>query len=256
MTAEECKAAAELLAKAIDSGQRVLAATELWPGLSSEDAMTIQQELVSVWVARGRRLAGYKLLLARPDQQERYGTDEPAFAHLFADMQLTSGDRVLASDLWKVRVEPEIAFVVARDLTGPDCTVADILPATDYVTTAIELPSARMNWQFGLANLLADNGGARYFVLGPRATGAKIAGPAIVVRRNGKEELRGSPTAIMGDPSRAVAWLVNQLSKRGEALRAGAVVLTGSCTTPMVASQGDEVSVESEGIGSSSITLI
>ncbi len=256
MTADECRAAAQLLVKAIDGGHRVPTATDLWPGLSSADGLTIQQELASIWVARGRRLAGYKLLLARQDQQERYGTSEPTFAYLFADMQLPSGDRVPARDLWEVRVEPEIAFVVARDLTGPDCTEADVLAATAYVTTAIELPSARMKWQFGLANLLADNGGARYFVLGPRATGAKIAGPAIVVRRNGKEEMRGSPTAIMGDPSRAVAWLVNQLARRGEAIRAGAVVLTGSCTTPMVASQGDEVSVESDGIGTSSITLI
>lgn len=41
------------------------------------------------------------------------------------------------------RIEVELAFVLAKPLRGPNCTLFDVYNATDYVIPALELIDAR-----------------------------------------------------------------------------------------------------------------
>ncbi|MDI4740137.1 substrate-binding domain-containing protein, partial [Salmonella enterica subsp. enterica serovar Kentucky] len=41
------------------------------------------------------------------------------------------------------RIEVELAFVLAKPLRGPHCTLFDVYNATDYVIPALELIDAR-----------------------------------------------------------------------------------------------------------------
>src|SRR3954464_4945889 len=43
------------------------------------------------------------------------------------------------------RIEVELAFVLKAPLKGPDCTLFDVLNATDYVTPALEILETRMH---------------------------------------------------------------------------------------------------------------
>src|SRR3546814_18807698 len=42
------------------------------------------------------------------------------------------------------RLEVELAFVLGRPLQGPDCTLLDVLSATEYVMPAIEIIDSRI----------------------------------------------------------------------------------------------------------------
>jgi 2-keto-4-pentenoate hydratase len=48
----------------------------------------------------------------------------------------------------------------------------------------------------------------------------------------------------MGDPRSALAWITNELSAYGDGLRAGDVVITGTCLTPVPVSTGDSVKAD------------
>ena len=54
---------------------------------------------------------------------------------------------------------------------------------------------------------------------------------------------------------RLIAWLARHAQARGRALRAGDIVTTGSCTPPVIASEGAHVTGEITGLGRLDLTL-
>ena len=67
--------------------------------------------------------------------------------------------------------------------------------------------------------------------------------------RNGRPAGEGSGANALGDPRRALAWLVNERAKRGGGVKAGEVVITGTCLKPVEIEPGDHVTVEFSGLG-------
>ncbi|MET0508628.1 MAG: hydratase, partial [Burkholderiaceae bacterium] len=63
----------------------------------------------------------------------------------------------------------------------------------------------------------------------------------------------GSGRAVLGDPRTALAWLANELPRRGQWLKAGQVVTTGACMTPLEVLPGDGVTADYGKIGSVSV---
>ena len=51
----------------------------------------------------------------------------------------------------------------------------------------------------------------------------------------------GTGANVLGDPRVALAWLVNEVSALGITLRAGQVITTGTCVTPMPIAAHDVV---------------
>ena len=65
------------------------------------------------------------------------------------------------------------------------------------------------------------------------------------VRRAGLSPDRdGKGANVLGDPRVALAWLVNELSGLGIALKAGEVVTTGTCVVPVPIAPGDTVTAD------------
>jgi len=126
--------------------------------------------------------------------------------------------------------------------------------------TAIEVVDERYaDWPHTEApTLIADDFFAAGCVLGaPIARDAvsdlsKLPGQALI---NGVEVARGIGADVMGHPYKALAWLANNLAERGEALRAGDVVLTGSLVQTQWPACGDEVVVTISGLGMASVTF-
>jgi 2-keto-4-pentenoate hydratase len=87
-----------------------------------------------------------------------FGVNEPDFGHLFDDMMLASGGECRVDALMLPRVEPEIAFALARELRGPGVTRVDVLAAAEYATPALEIIDTRIrDWKITLADTIADN---------------------------------------------------------------------------------------------------
>ena len=119
-------------------------------------------------------------------------------------------------------------------------------PAVATLHPAIEVPDSRYDdfASVGAPQLIADNACAHLFVLGP-ATRADwramdLARHRVVGSVAGKTEREGRGANVLGDPGLALTWLVNELSRLGIPLRAGQVVTTGTCVTPLPVSEGDE----------------
>ncbi|MFG2441222.1 fumarylacetoacetate hydrolase family protein, partial [Nocardia fluminea] len=68
--------------------------------------------------------------------------------------------------------------------------------------------------------------------------------------RNGEVIAEGRSDAVLGDPVIAVAWLARKVASFGVRLKAGDIVLPGSCTRAIDARPGDDFHAEFSGLGS------
>jgi 2-keto-4-pentenoate hydratase len=59
----------------------------------------------------------------------------------------------------------------------------------------------------------------------------------------------------MGHPIEPLVWLANLLAERGQHLRKGQVIVTGSMITPADIDKGDTVVFEAEGLGEARLTV-
>lgn len=232
--------------------------TDRWPDIAIADGYAVQQALEALWSRQQPEPAGYKIFLSLETLQAQFGTNEPAYARLYSEMVLQDGARVREQDLVYGRVEAEVAFRLGRDLVGPDCGAEEVLAATEYVSPAIELPSGRMAWRDNVPNMLADNGGAARIVVGtarvqPRAL--DLATMSVTMTSEGRQIAVGSTRNVLGSPVTAMVWLVRKLHEHGRFLRAGELVMTGTCTPVMPVSAGQTVAVHFEGLGSTAVTL-
>ena len=112
--------------------------------MTAADAYRIQMINVERRVASGRKIVGRKVGLTSVAMQKMLGVNEPDFGQLFDDMMLASGGECRVDSLMLPRVEPEIAFVLARELRGPGVTRQDVLAAADYVIPALEIIDTRI----------------------------------------------------------------------------------------------------------------
>src|SRR5581483_206615 len=233
-------------------GKPIAPFTDEYPDLDLETAYAAADCLVAAHVDGGEKVVGAKLGLTSRAKQEAMGVPHPLYGWLTDAMALPSGE-VDAGRLIQPRVEPEIAFLLARDLAGP-VTVTEVLAATEAVFGAVDVLDSRyQDYRFALADVVADNASAARFVLGPRARrpaeleDLRLVG--CVLRDRGALVATAAGAAVMGHPAASVAWLVNRLAARGRGLPAGSIVLSGGLTAPVPLARGGFATVEFDGLG-------
>lgn len=234
--------------------------TDLYPGIDAADAYGIQLINIRRQLDEGATVYGHKVGLSSKVMQQMMGVDEPDYGHLLSDMVLSEGTPVETGRYCRPRIEVEIGYVLGRALPGEDCTTADVLAATEYVVPAIELIDSRIrDWRIGLADTIADNASSAGVLLGAarvRPADLDPADIAAVLYRNGEEIARGNTSAVLGDPTEAVAWLARTVASYGVRLEAGHVVLPGSCTRAVDVAPGEEFRAEFEGLGPVSAVFV
>lgn len=252
MTSREHLAVANTLADAYGTKVPVDPPSASW-AMTVEDAYAVQSLQVQRWIAQGASVKGHKVGLTARAMQKMLGVDQPDYGQLLDTMFVASGERIVATRFLQPRVEPEIAFVLGRDLQGPGVTPVDVVRATDFVVASLELIDSRIrDWKITLPDTIADNASSGAVVLASRpvllgSVDLRLAGCNL--HRNGALVATGAGGAVLGDPARAVAWLANVRAATGEVLRAGDVVIPGSCTAAVPVSPGDSIRAEFAGIG-------
>ena len=125
-----------------------------------------------------------------------------------------------------------MAFLIGRELRGPDVTLQDVLAATEACCPVVELVDSRVeSWRIGLVDTVADNASYGGFTLGPWSSAMKYAELrtlGMIIQKNGESVIEGLVAAALGHPARAVAWLANRLGSFGVSLQPGDIVLSGS----------------------------
>ncbi|MHB8666007.1 MAG: 2-keto-4-pentenoate hydratase [Burkholderiales bacterium] len=213
------------------------------------EGYAIQAELAKL---SGQPVVGWKIAATSTAGQQHIRVDGPLGGRLLAVRAVGAGARVsLERNNMKV-AEAEFAFRMGKPLPRRDAAygVAEVLAAVASLHPAIEVPDSRYEdfTRVGAAQLIADVACACWFAIGP-ATSADwratdLAQHGVAAYRNGAPAGQGSGARVLGDPRVALAWIANELSAYGEGLRAGDVVITGTCLTPVPVSAGDSVKAD------------
>ncbi|MEI7518572.1 MAG: 2-keto-4-pentenoate hydratase [Mycobacteriaceae bacterium] len=228
--------------------------TAAHPDIDVVDAYEIQLINIRARLDDGARVIGHKVGLSSEAMQKMMGVDEPDYGHLLADMEVFEDVPVDTARFLYPRVEVEVGFILADDLPGAGCTEDDVLAATAAFAPSIELIDTRIrDWKIALCDTIADNASSAGWVLGPQRVSPKdidIKTIDAVLTRNGEVVAEGRSDAVLGNPVTAVAWLARKVDSFGVRLKAGDIVLPGSCTRAIDARPGDNFVADFAGLGS------
>jgi len=144
LTTDDIRGAAERLDHAEKTRTQIRQLSLEHPGITIEDAYAIQNAWVEMKVAQGRVVKGHKIGLTSKAMQSALNIDEPDSGILLDDMFFADGGLVPSDRFIATRVEAELAFVMKSRLSGPDCTMFDVLNATDFVVPALEILDTRV----------------------------------------------------------------------------------------------------------------
>ncbi|MBX2803701.1 MAG: fumarylacetoacetate hydrolase family protein [Myxococcales bacterium] len=257
ISAELRQQAARALHDAERTATPIAPLTQTYEGIDVVDAYQIQLAQIGRRVEEGAVVRGHKVGLSSAAMQRMLKVSEPDYGHLLDDMFVYETDPVPVSALCFPRIEMEVAFVLARPLSGPGCTVADVLAATAYVAPALEIIDSRVvDWKIGLVDTIADNASSARVVLGGCATpvdAVDLRTVGAVLRKNGEIAETGAAGAVLGNPATAVAWLANKVHQFGVTLGEGHVVLPGACSRAIDVAPGDVIRADFDTLGHVSV---
>lgn len=211
---------------------------------TSDRGYAIQSQLISRALRDGRILAGRKIGLTSKLVQAQLGVHEPVHGPIFSDRVLLSGITLTQTDFIAPKVEPELAFTVAHDVTEAGLDHTALAAHFAHVTAAIEIVDSRITgWGFQLPDMIADYAVGARVILGETQIPLDeldLATLSVTAWRNGEIEGTGTGAACLDHPLNALGWLADALIATGEPLRAGQIVITGSLTPVLPLAQGDE----------------
>jgi 2-oxo-hept-3-ene-1,7-dioate hydratase len=254
MQAKTVKTLASALNQAEKSQTQVRQFSLEHPQMTIADAYAVQSAWVSMKIKEGRKEIGHKIGLTSRAMQRASNITEPDFGTLLDDMLFKEGSTISTDKFIVPRIEVELAFILNKPLSGPNCTLFDVLNATDYVTPALELIDARIHQVDPVSKLtrkvfdtISDNAANAGIILGGRPfkpDAVDMRWVSALLYRNGVIEESGVAAAVLNHPGYGVAWLANKLHAHGQALKAGEIVLSGSFTSPVPARKGDTFQVD------------
>lgn len=251
--------AAESLINAEKERKPVIQLSKTWPDINIEDAYAIQSLVNEVKVAAGSKVIGNKIGLTSKAMQQSSQIDEPDYGVLHDYMVIEDGAKVPFERFIVPRVEPELVFVLGRPLKGPGVGLLDVLRATEYVVSAIEIIDARVQNPRKIFDTVADNGAAAGLVIGGRPVGpmeVDLRWVSALLCRNADIEETGVAAGVLGHPAVAIAWLANKVGRFGTVLEPGRVMLSGSFTRPVWAQKGDTLRADFGPLGSLSVQFV
>src|SRR6266699_4036551 len=204
---DEIRDCAERLDRAEKTRRQIRQISLEQPGITIADAYAIQKAWVAMKVAQGRIVKGHKIGLTSRAMQSALNIDEPDSGILLDDMFFADGGLVPTERFIATRVEAELAFVMKQRLSGPDCTMFDVLNATDFVVPALEILDTRIERVDALTkstrkifDTIADNAANAGIVLGGRPLrplDADLRWIGALCYRNGQLEETGLAAGVL-----------------------------------------------------------
>ena len=194
-----------------------------YPELTEAEAYEGQALRVQRMEEMGHRVVGYKLggtSLAKQKQMastiyDKGGlTVKPTgitYGRLMDYMLLAPDEDLSLSQLLHPKVEPEMAFIMGQDLSGPYVTAPDVMNAAEWVAPAFEIIDSRFhNFKIGSRyDAVVDNTSSARFKLGegrkcPRELNLADVGMCLQV--NGKNTGFGAGAYFQLDPTNDLAF--------------------------------------------------
>ncbi|MCY9695480.1 2-keto-4-pentenoate hydratase [Paenibacillus alginolyticus] len=228
------------------------------PEMTVGDAYKIQEELVGLKLQEGHRIIGPKMGLTSRAKMKQMNVEEPIYGYVF-DYMVVPDKTLYLNELIHPKVEAEIAFILGKDIEGPNVTIEQVIEATEYVAPALEIIDSRYkDFKFTLPDVIADNASSSKVFMGstfkrPQELELDLVGVTLSI--NGEIKELGASAAVLGHPAESLVLLARMLSRKGLKLKAGQVILTGGITGAVMLSDGDVVQAKWDGLGSIEFTV-
>jgi len=223
-----------------------------------DEAYAVQDAFVSLKARHCGGVVGHKIALTTPRMRAMVGLDAPLAGRLHARQVVRGPARVRAAGYGRLLVEFEIAAQMAADLPvqAAPYTIDQLSLAVGAVMPALELADDRGADYATLSargpELAADNAWNEGAVLGaPKADwrGIDLAAIIGIAYVNGAIVGEGRGADTLGHPLAALAWVANHLARRGQGLRSGDIVITGSLVTSKFPQSRDRIRFEAGALG-------
>ncbi len=219
-------------------------------GIDYDAAVEVRRRMANLLGRYAGMPSGFKLAFTSPATQQELGINAPEFGYLFSDFEIKHGEPVDTDSLCEPYAEPELAFVMARDLEGPGVTVQNALDAVQCVRPAIEIVDSRIGLHKAkTVDMVADNVLFGRLVLGDKEFSpdeVDLANTPVTIEVDGKTEV-STTGRVMGNPVAAVAWLANRLAETGGregAIMRNDIIMSGSCTRYFRVGKGSSVTAD------------
>ena len=240
-----------LLAKELD--EALLGRREIPPltrthgDFDLETAYRIQEIGIRKRLDRGERIVGYKMGLTSAAKRVQMNLGAPIYGVLTDVMQVQ--DALNVGEGVHPKIEPEIAFVTARELRGA-ISRAEAFAALESVAPAMEVLDSRFVGfkYFSLPDVVADNCSSWRFALGPRQKPRETGGLRMRMLVDGAVRQEADSNDISGNPLESLVQLVGLMHAHGRPLPAGSIVLAGAATVAEPLKPGITVSLQVDGL--------
>jgi 2-oxo-3-hexenedioate decarboxylase len=260
--ADEARVARELL-DAQERGASLPPPSARDPGFDEACAWRVAAEQVRLRRARGERCLGRKIGFTNRGIWAEYGATAPIWGHVYDRTLLWARAPRTALSLAgsaRPRIEPELAFRLARPLPAGVRDPVAILACVEWVAASFEIVDCHFaDWRFRSADSIADFALHWRLLLGePHALqghdlarlARQLAECQVTLRRGERVMDRGVGANALGHPALALAHLALLLARQPdfEPLAAGEIVTTGTLTAALPVRAGEVWSSEYAGL--------
>ena len=239
------------LMQARDAAQRLPLLSAREPAFSLDDAYAVADETRALRIARGERVAGYKIGFTNRGIWPKYNVHAPIWAPVWdSTLSLLDGAQAKVSlrGLVQPRLEPEIVFGFA-DAPCAGMSEADLAQCLAWVAHGFEIVHTHFDdWRFTAPDSVADFGLHGRLLVGPRvgvskfsALGSDLAGLELELFKDTERVDGGRGSVVLDGPLSALRQWVDAMATKTPAwaIRPGDVVTTGTLTDawPLLAGQ-------------------
>jgi 2-oxo-3-hexenedioate decarboxylase len=220
---------------------------------SRPDAYGMQEAQLKMRLEGGEKQVGWKMGLTSEAKRRQMNLDSPLYGFLTASMDVRNGSTYSLQGKIHPKIEPEVAFLIGRDLSGGGVTREQALDACTGVCAALEILDSRYDQfkYFSMEDVIADNSSSSEFILGPWLQNFRsldLLNLKMEMSANGEVVERGVSSDISGDPVVSIIELCSLLAERGQKLAAGSIVLAGAATSAIALTPGLKVSLHVDGL--------
>lgn len=223
------------------------------PGLAADvtprDLNEAYETQAAVALLRPMPNAGFKLGLTHEAAQRAADTFAPIVGRLDSVDIRRSLAKIELPEIHLRIVEAEVVFEIGSDLPAGHAPFSEqrVRASLSRAYAGIELCNTRFDESIDppLPCVVADNSNADLIVVGDALTEQDVdslANLSVTLQRRDKPDIQGSTQNVLGNPLRAITWLANWLARRGEGLKCGQLISSGSCTGMTQVATEDTVS--------------
>lgn len=252
--------ASEVLAASAEARQ-IPPLSSTHPGFDLDAAYRVAAAVRHRRMSRGETPVGRKIGFTNRTIWAEYEVHAPIWGYMYDTTvhDIAPGDSFSLAGLQEPRIEPEIAFGLAR-APEPGMDEPQLLSCIDWVAHGFEIvQSIFPDWRFAAADTVAACGLHGAFLCGKRRTIrheesnrwlAELAAFSATLQCDGGPAIGGQASDVLGGPVTALRHLVDLLARdpANPPLGAGEIITTGTVTRAMPIAPGEVWRTTLEGI--------